>query len=207
VLSNHGRGVWMRDSPGVIVFNNLIYANGGTGIDFAGEGDGSSGGVAVGNTVYGNALDGIRVEGLVASRRVTVVQNVIAQNLGRGRQPLHGALVRADPQLDGNRGNARLGPGRPRLSLRERNGPGVTLQEGGGEEDRSASRSGAHLPETGVAGRLAVRQLVAPTPSSMRPTGREIVRLRTGSGTFVDPETRSFLCLADSMKLGPYCAS
>ena len=84
VLSNHGRGVWMRDSPGVIVFNNLIYANGGTGIDFAGEGDGSSGGVAVGNTVYGNALDGIRVEGLVASRRVTVVQNVIAQNLGRG---------------------------------------------------------------------------------------------------------------------------
>src|SRR5437763_16393803 len=48
VLSNHGRGVWMRDSPGVIVFNNLIYANGGTGIDFAGEGDGSSGGVDIG---------------------------------------------------------------------------------------------------------------------------------------------------------------
>ena len=46
VLSNHGRGVWVRDSPSVIVFNNLIYANGGTGIDFGGEGDGSSGGVA-----------------------------------------------------------------------------------------------------------------------------------------------------------------
>src|SRR5439155_876235 len=124
--------------------------------------------------------------------------------LGGGRQPLHGALVRADPQLDGNRGNARLGPGRPRLSLRERNGPGVTLQEGGGEEDRSASRSGAHLPETGVAGRLAVRQLVAPTPSSMRPTGREIVRLRTGSGTFVDPETRSFLCLVCVTRVSAY---
>src|SRR5262249_60985704 len=49
-----------------------------------GEGDGSSGGVAPGHTVYGNGLDGIRAEGLVASRRVTVAQNVIAQNLGRG---------------------------------------------------------------------------------------------------------------------------
>jgi len=84
ILSNIGRGVWVRDSPSVIVFNNLIYANGGTGIDFGGEGDGSSGGVALGNTVYGNGLDGIRAEGLVASRRVTVAQNVIAQNLGRG---------------------------------------------------------------------------------------------------------------------------
>jgi len=84
ILSNVGRGVWVRDSPSVIVFNNLIYANGGTGIDFGGEGDGSSGGVALGNTVYGNGLDGIRAEGLVASRRVTVAQNVIAQNLGRG---------------------------------------------------------------------------------------------------------------------------
>ena len=84
ILSNTGRGVWVRDSPSVIVFNNLIYANGSTGIDFGGEGDGSSGGVALGNTVYGNGLDGIRAEGLVASRRVTVAQNVIAQNLGRG---------------------------------------------------------------------------------------------------------------------------
>jgi len=84
IVSNAGRGVWIRDSPSVIVFNNLIYANGGTGIDFGGEGDGSSGGVALGNTVYGNGLDGIRAEGLVASRRVTVAQNVIAQNLGRG---------------------------------------------------------------------------------------------------------------------------
>src|SRR5436309_4567155 len=70
IVSNTGRGVWVRDSPSVIVFNNLIYANGSTGIDFGGEGDGSSGGVALGNTVYGNDLDGIRVEGLVVSCRV-----------------------------------------------------------------------------------------------------------------------------------------
>ena len=84
ILSNGGRGVWVRDSARVIVFNNLIYANGGTGIDFGGEGRGSPNGTAVNNTVYANDLDGIRIEGLTASPRATVVQNVIAQNAGRG---------------------------------------------------------------------------------------------------------------------------
>lgn len=84
IFSNGGRGVWVRDSPTVIVFNNLIYDNAGTGIDFGGDSGGSAGGIAVNNTVYGNGLDGIRVEGTVPSPRVTVVQNVIAQNAGRG---------------------------------------------------------------------------------------------------------------------------
>jgi parallel beta-helix repeat protein len=84
VLSNGGRGVWVRDSARVVVFNNLIYANGGTGVDFGGDGRGSPNGTAVNNTVYANGLDGIRIEGLVPSPRATVVQNVIAQNNGRG---------------------------------------------------------------------------------------------------------------------------
>ncbi len=84
VLSNGGRGVWVRDSARVIVFNNLIYANGSTGIDFGGDGDGSPNGTAVNNTVYANGLDGIRIEGLSPSPRATVVQNVIAQNVARG---------------------------------------------------------------------------------------------------------------------------
>lgn len=84
VLSNDGRGVWVRDSARVIVFNNLIYANRGTGIDFGGDGRGSPDGIALNNTVFANGLDGIRIEGLVASPRVTVVQNVIAQNEGGG---------------------------------------------------------------------------------------------------------------------------
>jgi parallel beta-helix repeat protein len=84
VFSNRGRGVWVRDSRKVTLFNNLVYANGGTGIDFGGEGRGSRGGLALNNTVYANGLDGIRVEGLVPSPKVTVLQNVIAQNFGRG---------------------------------------------------------------------------------------------------------------------------
>jgi len=84
VLSNGGRGVWVRDSRRVLVFNNLIYANGSTGVDFGGEGDGSPDGTALNNTVFGNGLDGIRIEGLSPSPRATVVQNVIAQNAGSG---------------------------------------------------------------------------------------------------------------------------
>jgi parallel beta-helix repeat protein len=83
VLSNGERGVWVRDSRGVIVFNNLIYANRHTGIDFGGE-RGSPDGVAVNNTVYANFLDGIRIEGVGPSPHATVVQNVIAQNTGSG---------------------------------------------------------------------------------------------------------------------------
>jgi parallel beta-helix repeat protein len=84
VFSNRGRGVWVRDSTDVILFNNLIYDNGISGVDFGGEGDGSARGVVLNNTVYANALDGVRIEGLVSSPRAMVVQNVIAQNLGRG---------------------------------------------------------------------------------------------------------------------------
>jgi parallel beta-helix repeat protein len=84
LVSNGGRGVWVRDSRDVVVFNNLVYANNGTGIDFGGDDAGSARGIAINNTVYGNGLDGIRVEGVVPSPRVTVVQNVIAQNFGRG---------------------------------------------------------------------------------------------------------------------------
>jgi parallel beta-helix repeat protein len=84
VVSNDARGIWVRDSRGVVVFNNLVYANRNTGIDFGGENGGSPDGTAVNNTVFANGLDGIRIEGLAPSPRATVVQNVIAQNLGVG---------------------------------------------------------------------------------------------------------------------------
>jgi parallel beta-helix repeat protein len=84
VFSNRGRGIWVRDSTNVIVFNSLIYANADSGIDFGGESRGSAGGVALGNTLFANARDGIRVEGLVPSPRVSVLQNVIAGNFDNG---------------------------------------------------------------------------------------------------------------------------
>lgn len=84
VFSNRGRGVWVRDSANVVVFNSLIYANADSGIDFGGESHGSPGGVALGNTLFANARDGIRIEGLVPSPRVSVLQNVVAGNFDNG---------------------------------------------------------------------------------------------------------------------------
>jgi parallel beta-helix repeat protein len=84
VFSNRGRGIWIRDSINVIVFNNLIYANADSGVDFGGESRGSAGGVGFGNTLFANSRDGIRVEGLVPSPRVSVLQNVIAGNFDNG---------------------------------------------------------------------------------------------------------------------------
>jgi hypothetical protein len=84
VFSNGSRGVWVRDSLGVMVLNNLVYANAGTGIDFGGSSTGAGSGVAINNTVYANGLDGIRIEGIVPSIPLTVLNNVIADNAAIG---------------------------------------------------------------------------------------------------------------------------
>ncbi len=84
VFSNGDRGIRVRDSRGVLVLNNLVYANGGTGIDFGGELSGAGDGAAINNTVYANGLDGIRIEGVVPSIPLTLLNNVIAGNAGVG---------------------------------------------------------------------------------------------------------------------------
>jgi hypothetical protein len=84
VVSNGARGIWVRDSRRVVAFNNLVYANRSTGIDFGGENGGSPDGTAVNN--YGLRQRARRHphRGPRALAAATVVQNVIAQNLGSG---------------------------------------------------------------------------------------------------------------------------
>lgn len=91
VFSNGGRGIRVRDSASAIVFNNLVYANALTGIEFSGDFSGTPRAVAIGNTIYANGLartgtniDGLRVEGVVPARGVTVLSNVIDANRGFG---------------------------------------------------------------------------------------------------------------------------
>jgi parallel beta-helix repeat protein len=84
VFSNGGRGIRIRDSLGVVVFNSLVYDNGGTGIDFGGEISGAARGAAIHDTVYANGLDGIRVEGVIPSSNLLVLNNVIVDNFGIG---------------------------------------------------------------------------------------------------------------------------
>ena len=84
VFSNGARGIRVRDSAGVLVFNNLVYANRGSGIDFGGEIGGASEGAAINNTVYANELDGIRIEAVVPLQAMTILNNVVADNSGVG---------------------------------------------------------------------------------------------------------------------------
>jgi parallel beta-helix repeat protein len=85
IFSNGGRGIRVRDSAGVVVFNNLIYANGGTGADFTGDREDASDGVALNNTLYANGNDGLRFEGgAFPLERMTALHNVIANNSGIG---------------------------------------------------------------------------------------------------------------------------
>jgi parallel beta-helix repeat protein len=89
VLSNGGRGVRVEDSVDVIVYNNLIYANQGNGVDFSGDGsvfrpdEGSPRGIVINNTIYRNS-DGIRIEAVLPSKEMTVLNNVISENSGIG---------------------------------------------------------------------------------------------------------------------------
>jgi parallel beta-helix repeat protein len=84
VFSNGSRGIRVRDSVGVLVLNNLVYANRGTGIDFGGEVEGASEGAAINNTVYANGLDGIRIEAVIPLQAMTILNNVVTDNNGVG---------------------------------------------------------------------------------------------------------------------------
>jgi parallel beta-helix repeat protein len=87
VFTNGARGIRVRDSAGVLVFNNLVYANGSTGIDFGGEltVEGvASDGTAIHNTVYANEGDGIRIEAVEPLRAMTFLNNVVTDNSGVG---------------------------------------------------------------------------------------------------------------------------
>jgi parallel beta-helix repeat protein len=90
VFSNRRDGIRVRDSIDVIVFNNLVYDNARHGVEFEGEGTivrptvGSSGGVIINNTLYANGADGIRIEEVLPSPNMLVLNNVVTENTGVG---------------------------------------------------------------------------------------------------------------------------
>jgi parallel beta-helix repeat protein len=90
VLSNGERGIRVRDSRNVVLFNNLVYANAETGIEFGGDVEDASGAVAVNNTIYGNGLgrdrdnDGIRIDDEIPAINVMLLNNIVVANRGIG---------------------------------------------------------------------------------------------------------------------------
>jgi hypothetical protein len=88
IVGNGTDGVFMLGADEVTVTGNLISANGSFGIEFGTESDfafvpdpATRGGAAAGNTITGNGLSGVRVDG---ADRFTITRNAIGGNGGLG---------------------------------------------------------------------------------------------------------------------------
>jgi parallel beta-helix repeat protein len=89
VSGNADVGIYVQDSKNVLVFNNLVYANGREGIRIAGNiGDdrnpgGSAGAKVINNTVYANGDRGIFFAGTtIASPDGLMINNIAQGNRG-----------------------------------------------------------------------------------------------------------------------------
>jgi parallel beta-helix repeat protein len=88
VFSSSKRGIDVQDTADAVVFNNLTYFNGSTGITVGGGILGSADAVVAQNTVYGNGVYGIIIgegnQSPVASPNAFVVSNIIDRNAVTG---------------------------------------------------------------------------------------------------------------------------
>ncbi len=74
-------GIYVQDSKSPTVFNNLVYANGGSGILLSGNVSGSPGARVLNNTVYGNSNRGIFFAGTsIGSPNGLVLNNAVQGN-------------------------------------------------------------------------------------------------------------------------------
>jgi parallel beta-helix repeat protein len=99
VHNGNGDGIRVQDSASVLVFNNLVYANGGFGIGIVGTGSGSPNARVYSNTIVGNADHGITVGTTdAASPKAAVHNNIIQDN--DTRNPQESIKVITDPRSD-----------------------------------------------------------------------------------------------------------
>jgi parallel beta-helix repeat protein len=81
VSTSSSNGVYVQDSDGVLVFNNIVYNNGGSGILVTGSGVGSRDVKVVNNTVYANGNRGIFFAGsAIASSGGRTLNNIVDGN-------------------------------------------------------------------------------------------------------------------------------
>jgi|GEM_PF-2848180 len=82
-----GNGVYVQDSKNVLVFNNLVYGNGRSGVLVTGNVTGSPNACLSNNTVYANGNRGIFISGTsVGSPGALVVNNITSGNAVAGYQ-------------------------------------------------------------------------------------------------------------------------
>jgi parallel beta-helix repeat protein len=80
-----GDGIRLQDSSNVLVFNNLVYDNAGTGIGVGAATVGSANAKIVNNTIFGNSTRGITVGDAApkpASPGTFIRNNIIQNNVG-----------------------------------------------------------------------------------------------------------------------------
>jgi parallel beta-helix repeat protein len=83
VFNNPGDGIRVQDSASVLVFNNLTYGNGGTGIAIVGQISGSPNARVFSNTMAANGDRGLRVGNTnAASPNAQVLNNIVQGNSG-----------------------------------------------------------------------------------------------------------------------------
>jgi parallel beta-helix repeat protein len=83
VFANEGDGILVEDSSGVLLLNNLIYANPGNGITLGGNLSGSPDVRVMSNTITDNIGIGLLIgTPALASPRAVVRNNIIQNNLG-----------------------------------------------------------------------------------------------------------------------------
>ncbi len=83
VFNNPGGGIRVQDSASVVIFNNLVYGNGGTGISIVGQISGSPDAQVLSNTIANNGVRGITFGNTIAaSPRALVHNNVVQGNMG-----------------------------------------------------------------------------------------------------------------------------
>jgi parallel beta-helix repeat protein len=80
VTNNPGDGIRVQDSSNVLVFNNLVYGNGGVGVGIVGQISGSPSARVLSNTLANNGNRGLVVGNTKAASAGALVQNNIVQN-------------------------------------------------------------------------------------------------------------------------------
>src|SRR5262249_60061571 len=96
VFNNPGAGIRVQDSARPLIFNNLVYGNGGQGVGIVGQGSGSPGARIFSNTFFGNGDRGITVGTSQAGSPGPLIRNNIVQLNG----------TRTDPPLENIKGVA-----------------------------------------------------------------------------------------------------
>jgi len=102
IFDNTADGIRVQDSANALVFNNLVYGNGGAGIAIAGQRSGSPAARVLSNTIAGNGTYGLVVGDTNAgSPRAFVHNNIVQGNSGEANINVLQS-PRSDVGYDGN---------------------------------------------------------------------------------------------------------